>query len=269
MSLAPAQDDHSCPCLSLPRALCAVAQSAGFELDLKELCAAMGLSFTPLSVRGEPSTDKWRMYARDAFLIPAGRLFGMTIREIHPPEAAIGIADLPEFKQHFDASYRPLIERALEHDQAVLAWQGWPGAWALHWGVITDTCADGIGFAGWVPGAHGLEPADSALCSSEASPRRAIDTTALGARTTEARRIDVTLERPPVQVYVVESIVLCKPDPQELRDMAIAHARIVLENGLADRFDVATGPGAYDDWIDRLRTSNAKLPSYLLEIAEH
>ena len=69
-----------------------------------------------------------------------------------------------------------------------------------------------------------------------------------------------------MQVYVVESIAPSKPDPQELRDMAIAHASIVLGNGLADRFGVTTGPGAYDDWIDRLRTSDAKFPSYLLEI---
>ena len=252
MSSAAAQDEHACPCLSLPHALCAVARDAGLEVDFYDLCSAMGLSFTPASVRGEPSTDKWRMYARDAFLIPAGRLFGMTIREIHPPEAAQGIAELPEFEQHFDASYRPLIERALEHDQPVLAWQGWPGEWALHWGVITETCADGIGFAGWVPGTTALEPGTIAPCSSEASPHRATDTTASGSRSTEAKRPDVTLERPPVQVYVVESIAPCKPDPQELRDMAIAHARIVLGNGLADRFGVTTGPGAYADWIERL-----------------
>ncbi len=269
MSSAAAQDEHSRPCLSLPYALCAVARDAGLEVDLYDLCAAMGLSFMPTSVRGEPSADKWRMYARDAFLIPAGRLFGMTIREIHPPEAAQGIAELPEFEQHFDASYRPLIERALEHDQPVLAWQGWPGEWALHWGGITETCAAGIGFAGWLPGSTGVELDTSVPCSSETTPRRDTNTSAAGSRSTEARRPDVTLERPPVQVYVVESIASCQPDPQELRDMAIAHARIVLGNGLADRFGVTTGPGAYEAWIDRLRAIDAKLPSYLLGIPEN
>ncbi len=252
MSSAAAQDKHSCPCLSLPYALCAVAHTAGLNVDLYDLCAAMGLSFMPTSVRGEPSTDKWRMYARDAFLIPAGRLFGMTIREIHPPEAAQGIAELPEFKQHFDASYRPLIERALEHDQPVLAWQGWPGEWALHWGVITETCADGIGFAGWVPGTTGLEPGIEVPSSGESLSCRDRNTSASGSRSTEARRPDVKLERPPVQIYVVESIAPCKPDPQELQDMTIAHAGVVLGNGLADRFGVTTGPGAYDHWIERL-----------------
>ena len=60
------------------------------------------------------------------------------------------------------------------------------------------------------------------------------------------------LQRPPVQVYVVESIAPCQPDPQELHGMAIAHAGIVLGNGLADRFGVTTGATAYVDWIEQL-----------------
>ena len=93
----------------------------------------------------------------------------------------------------------------------------------------------------------------------------------------------ITLSRPTMSAYrtmrwattsgcsmkfVVESITPYKPDPQELRDMAIAHAGIVLGNGLADRFGVTTGPGAYDNWTERLRTSDAKLPSCLLEITD-
>lgn len=256
------------PCLSLPHALCAVARERDYEINLDDLCAAMGLSFAVTAVAEEPDNSKWVLYARDAFLIPAARLFGMTIRDMHPPEAAIGVAKSMEFSQHFDASYRPLILRALEHNQPVLAWQGWslspiahvhdpqavgfgprgpsssarkrPGANCcghtdMLWGVITSACKDGVGFRGSV-------------------------------HTSANDVAELTLHRPPVQLYVIESIVKTKPDTEELLDLAGDHARQVLDNALADRFGITTGPGAYDDWIDRLRARDAKLPLYLLEM---
>lgn len=256
------------PCLSLPHALCAVAHARGYEIDLDDLCAAMGLSFTVTAIPEEPDSSKWTLYARDAFLVPAARLFGMTIRDIHPPEAAIGVAKSVEFSQHFDASYRPIILRALEHNQPVLAWQGWPASPIAHvrdpegadfdsrtpsssagkrpeaiccghtdmlWGVITNPCEDGVGFRGTI----------------HASPDDAAE---------------LTLHRPPVQLYVIESIVQTKPDAEEVLAMARDHAKQVLDNALSDRFGVTTGPRAYDDWIERLRARDVKVPSYLLEI---
>ncbi len=211
--------------MSLTCALKAIAGQAGPDIDPDELNAAMGLSWMMSAVACEDDLASWPMYARDAFLIQAGRLFGMTIRDLHPPEAARGLSGLEEFKQHFDASYRPLILRALEHAQPVLAWQGWPGDRGLAWGVITNTCQGGIGLAG---------------CLS--NPQDVVGT----------GRRPVTLERPPVQLYVVEAITPTQPVPQELIGVALNHARQIFDNALQARFGVITGPAAYDAWIDRL-----------------
>ncbi|UCC31209.1 MAG: hypothetical protein JSU86_02815, partial [Phycisphaerales bacterium] len=131
-SAQPSQDGSggrpsSDPGMSLTFALQALAHDAGYEINLDDLNAALGLPWMTPAVPRERDLACWPMYARDAFLAEAGRLFGMNIRDIHPPEAARGLNGFPEFQQHFDASYRPLILKALEHNQAVLAWQGWPG----------------------------------------------------------------------------------------------------------------------------------------------
>jgi hypothetical protein len=174
--------------------------------------------------RDEPDVGRWSMYARDAFVMEAGRLFGMQIREIHPPEAARGLDTVAEFDQHFDASYRPLIHRGLEHNQPVLAWQGWPGDRGLSWGIIRDKCGQGVGFRGvtmW---------SDAEILSSTS----------------------LTLTRPPIQLYVVERITAIAPRDVELLDVALDHARTALGGGLGDRFGVITGPSAFDEWIARL-----------------
>ena len=218
------------PCLSLPQAVCAIARDAGYTIDCDTLCAAMGLSLMVPAVPDEPDLRNWPRYARDAFLVTAGRLFGMTIRAMHPPEAARGLSSSEEFRQHFDASYHPLVLRALEHDQPVLAWQGWPGEARLSWGVITDACDDGVGLAGRVCGCDAISATH-------------------------------VLERPPVQVYVVETTERRQPEPGELLEAFLAHSQTALSNALHTRFGVTTGPTAYDRWIDRLRDDEADGPT--------
>lgn len=217
--------------MSLTHALRAIARRSGSDIDFDVLNAALGLSWMATAVPYEDDLGSWQMYARDAFLIEAGGLFGMTIRDIHPPEAARGLSGLEEFEQHFAASYRPLILRALEHAQPVLAWQGWPGDRGLSWGIITNTCADGLGLAGCLP-----------------NPQDVIGT----------GRVPMTLVRPPVQLYVVEAITPTQPTPQELIEVVLDQARQIFDNGLQGRFGVITGPAAYDAWIDRLDTGDAE-----------
>ena len=210
--------------------MCDVALGAGFTIDSDALCAALGLSLMVPAVPDEPALGEWTSYARDAFLIPAGRLFGLTIRAMHPPEAARGLTAAGEFRQHFDASYRPLVLRALEHSQPVLAWQGWPGEARLAWGLITDACDEGVGLVGRAYGC--------------------------GAASTKQ-----VLKRPPVQLYVVETIERREPEAGELLEAFLAHGRIVLTNALCTRFGVTTGPDAYDQWIERLRAADAGDPA--------
>ena len=210
---------------SLTFALQAVARRAGCDVDLDDLHAVLGLSWMFCAVRDEDHPCRWPLYARDAFVIEAARQFGLTLRELHPPQAAHGLRLAPEFDQHFDASYRPIIFRALEHGQPVLAWQGWPGKAELLWGLIERTCQDGVGFRGRV-------------------------------HTSESRTEELLLEHPPVQLYVIETVAPTQPSPDDLWDAAQAHARLILENKLIERFGIETGPGAFDRWIEVLRTQN-------------
>ncbi len=217
------------PAMSLTFALQALAHDAGYKIDHDDLNAALGLSWMTTAVEGEGDLARWPMYARDAFLAETGRLFGMVIRDIHPPEAARGLSGLAEFQQHFDASYRPLILEALEHNQPVLAWQGWPGDRSMLWGIIKRSCDGGVGFAGVVGRPEAV--------SAPGDP--------------------VPLEGPPVQLYVVETITPAEPDPNELLEFALDHARRVLGNALEGRFGVVTGPAAFDAWIARLEDEEA------------
>ena len=198
------------PAFSLARVLRAVVCDASFNIEFNDLLAAMGLSWIVCTVPSEPNVADWCMYARDAFLIPAGRLFGLTIREIHPPQAARGLDRAAEFEQHFDASYRPLILRALEHGQPVLAWRGWPGGRRLWWGVMSSSCDEGIGFRGAVyPSAH----------SSAVAERH-------------------VLVSPPTQLYVLESSALRSPSKRELQALWVEQRRQVISGELDARFGI-------------------------------
>ena len=234
--------------MSLTCALRAIAEQGGCDIDFDELNAALGLSWLVSAVPSEDDLASWLMYARDAFLIEAGCLYGMTIRDLHPPEAARGLSGLQEFGQHFDASYRPLILRALEHAQPVLAWQGWPGDRGLSWGIITNTCEDGIGLAGCLPNPQDVVGTGRAVPGAAPQANGVGDGTSLPS---------VTLERPPVQLYVVEAMRPTQPDPQELIEVVLNHAQQILDNALEARFGVITGPAAYYAWIDRLDPPDA------------
>jgi len=138
------QDDVLSPQESLAYAVRAIARAAGFEIAHRKLIAALG--FDVGKVPSPAATSA--MFGRDARLIEAGIQFGIQIREVHPPEAARGLESAAEFDQHFDASYRPLILRALENNQGVLAWRGWAGERELSWGWILAACDEGFGFRG-------------------------------------------------------------------------------------------------------------------------
>lgn len=138
------RDDISKPEESLAFAVRAIARQAGLEIDHTKLVAALG--WETLAVPYPTATST--MFDRDARLIEAGKHFGMQIREVHPPEASRGLEAAAEFDQHFDASYRPLILRALENNQGVIAWRGWAGERELSWGWIRAACDEGVGFRG-------------------------------------------------------------------------------------------------------------------------
>lgn len=213
LTLDPQKDAAAAGLAPLAAALCAAARQRGAALPLDDVAAALARPFLVCALSHDSDVARWPAYAQDAFLIPAARLFGVTVREIHPPEAARGLERAQEFEQHFEHSYRPLVWRALEHDQPVLAWQGWAGDDPLAWGVITRTCEQGTGLAGTVLGA---------------SLRTAV------------------LERPAVQMYVLERVEPSSPGSTELFATVVEHARVALHNRFAERFAAVTGTAALD-----------------------
>lgn len=210
---------------SLPACLEAVLRGSGAAVDYRSLHAALGLPFWIAAPR-EPNSQRclgsWMSAGHDALLIEASRLFGMRLRELHPPEAAVGLEESPEFLQHFEASYRPLMELALEHGQAVLVRRGWPDDGGNLWGIVTARCDGNLGFAGLAPG-QGDNPEPLTL--------------------------------PPVQVYIVEGIRPRAVSPEELSRHVREAARRVQHNQLDPRFGIVTGPAAYDAWLARLSQS--------------
>lgn len=207
----------------MPRVVRLVAREAGYDVDHDDLLAALGLSLFACAVLDSPDVGDWSAYGRDAFLIEAARLFGMNIREIHPPEAAVGLRRSPEFRQHFDASYKPLIEHALAHEQPVLAWRGWVGPRDLTWSVIRRRDDSEIGFsaAAATPDAH----AEGEECS---------------------------FDYPPVQVYVVETVTPTSLGPLDRTPVALEHAYRLLSNEIGAGVGLVTGPAAYDAWTEHL-----------------
>ncbi len=214
---------------SLTLALRSVAHEVGHDIDSDDLQATLGLPLLVCAVPTEPRLSLWPTYARDVFLIEAARTFGIAIREVHPPEAARGLNHANEYRQHFDASYRPLIERALENSQTVLAWRGWPGDHEGMWGVITRRCDDGVGFAG-------------TIIASTSPP---------------VEKTGVTLTDPPLQLYVVETVIPTTPSDEEIVSLSLDHALRVLSNEPGGRFGVVMGPAAFDKWIARLKQSES------------
>ncbi len=221
MSLASIRidDDQDCP-ESLAWALHAICRWAGTEVPYDTLCALLGLSFLTTSTgRRDDSLAVWPAYGRDVLLAEAAERLGLRLRAAHPPDAARGLDHAPEFAQHFEASYQPIVRRALENDQPVLAWQGWPGARRLMWGVITELAEGGIGLAG---------------------------------TTSRSGRKPVSLVEPPVQLYVVEAAVRQVPDEGQWLGWATEAAHRVLCETPDRHWGIVIGPGAYDLWADRL-----------------
>jgi len=208
---------------SLPLSLMALQRWSGGNTQYRSINAVLGLSVRTTAVRGSSCLGWWSTHGCDRFLIEAAAMFGMRLRPVHPPAAAVGLADHGPFDQHFEASYAPLIRAALDHGQPVLAWCGWPDARASLWGIITTTCDDGIGFAGTTMWSHEQL---------------------------------VALIRPPIQLYIVEEIRPRHPDNAQLLRAAVSRFRAMLNDRQNDDSRILGGVAAYDEWLRRLTTED-------------
>ncbi|MFQ5491199.1 MAG: hypothetical protein ACE5GE_10790 [Phycisphaerae bacterium] len=205
---------------SLSLALHAVLAWAGLDRHYRAYSAALGHSFMTTATTGPKDCPAWwSTHGRDALLIEAANLFGMRLRPVHPPDAAVGLGESREFAQHFEASYLPIVLRALEHRQPVLAWQGWPEPRHRLWGVITQTAHEGVSLAG---------------------------------TTMWSKSHIVTLQSPPVQLYVVEEVQPRRLDHPTLMRACVTAGVKALTGDLKVSKDVVMGDKAYALWIDRL-----------------
>jgi hypothetical protein len=207
-------------CESLALSLRAVAATQRVDLDYDDLCAVLGLSFTAAATVVEPSPGWWTTYGRDAFLESAAKLFGFQVRDLHPPDVAVDMLSAEEFAQHWELSYRPLIEGALENRQPVLAWQGWPDYRWPFWGVITGKMQDDfVGTTLWANGQR------------------------------------LTLTQPALQCYVVEQGEPFAPPAMMVLRAAVTHAneymnRAPFSSQIPGQLEpkIVTGPAAFDAW---------------------
>ena len=228
------------PWCSLANALRLILHRNGCDADIDDLHAALADPWSFCAAPSDADPARWPLYARDRHLVAVGQLFGLTIRPIHPPEAAKGLSDAEEFRQHFDASYRPLILRALEHDQPVLAWRGWPGRWDAVWGIIRKSCSGQVGFSGSI--------------TAEGSP------TLRGDGPNKSGEGDtVELMSPPTQIYVVERVQARKPHPNVLLRATLDHAADALTDGPVEAFGVVAGRSAWDLWLETLGRIESEL----------
>jgi hypothetical protein len=210
---------------SLGAAIDVIARSAGVTIDADALSATMGWPWLICAGADDTCPRNWHRLARDAFFIEAGRALGLTLRELHPHRAARGLDALPEFAQHFDASYKPLILRALEHDQPVI--------------ISTPDST-----------APGNAPTWRAILSAETRNADAFNQITTHA---SSATIPSPTPGPPTQVYVVECASATGADFDRLLSVTLDHARRALAGEADNGFGVVTGPRACDGWIRLLR----------------
>ncbi len=208
---------------SLAVTLRAVLSAGHAEIDYDDLCVALGTAFAAVSVDDGSAPGRWMTFGRDLFLVAAAGLYGLRLRDLHPPDVGLDMTAAEEFPQHYELSYLPLIEEALRHDQPVIAWQGWPGEARGDWGVITASGPAGL--EGVAPGCGGRS---------------------------------LVMTGPAMQCYVAEELDPVEPEPWQIMRMAVRHAdvfmnRAPLTASTSLRPNIRTGPAAFDAWQDWLR----------------
>jgi len=207
---------------SLTLSICRVLKRAGGRADYLDVNAALGISWLFAACPAAESVASWTYLVRDWRIDNAAELFGIRLRELHRPDAMIGLESSREYRQHFLDSYRPLIAGAVRNGQPVLACRGWSGERAPCWGVITEACDGWMGLAGFVGDA---------------------DTT-------------VVLTGPAVQCYVIERVEPVTSDSATLLEHGLAAARDALGGAIDLPGESVVGDRAYALWRERLQAES-------------
>ncbi len=206
-------------CEALVLSLQAVLRAYGRDVEYDELAAVTGAAFMSTWAPDVPDPSWWPVFGRDAFLKASAQAYGLSLRELHPPAAVPRPVAPREFDLHFRDSYQPFIRTAIDRDEPVIAWMGWPKPHEMLWGVITD-----------------IDPT-SARCIG---------------RSCGQPDECVTLSGPPVHVYLVQEYAETEPTPADLLGAALDRAALVLNNRLDPGYGVTSGPAALEHWRDTL-----------------
>ena len=201
---------------SIVLVLQAALEAYGARLGDEELAAMTGVAFMFTCASDVPDPYRWPRFGKHAFLEPAARAYGLSLRPLHPPEAAPLPVTPPEFAAHFQDSYLPFIKDAIRRDEPVLAWMGWPRPYEEDWGII-------IAFDEATNRCFGFPPA----CIPPPP-----------------------LEGAPVQVYLVQDYVPAGPSTKERLALVLGRAALILNNRLDPSYGVTTGPQAMLSWRD-------------------
>lgn len=199
---------------SLRAALAGVLAAWGRDVDDAVLSVALGDAFMLTHAAAAERSSQWNIYGRHAFLAEAARDLGVSLYDLHPPDAAPLPTPPPEFATHFRDSYAPFVAAAIERDEPCLAWMGWPPPTEDAWGVVTGMLEGG----------------------------RCVGRTMYGGE--EA----VEMIGPPVLVYVVEEVRPSVLDVRNLVGRVLTRAAAVLNNRLDASYRVTSGVASLEAW---------------------
>lgn len=208
---------------SLTLAVEAIFRAYEHPVSRVDIAATLGNLFMTTYAAEAPADRTWNTLGLHAFLEPAARVFGLDLRDLHPPEAAPPPPVPHEFDLHFRDSYLPFVAASLTRDEPVLAWAGWPPPNQEIWGIISA-----IDNASSTPAGHTMY--------SQGRP--------------------VPLLGSPTQAYTIQELRPLQPAPRELLSLVLNHAADVLNNQLPSKFGARTGAAALIAWKDAITTTN-------------
>ncbi len=213
---------------NLAECLVKLAESGGTEIDRDAVLTALGVGFGFFFTQSPDEDFPVLAECHDFALPDAAALFGVRLRAMHPPRARHGLSDSAEFTDHFEDSYVPLIHRALENGQRVLAFRGWQSEVPATWGIVDRYEGDNNVLWGTVPN----------------HPE------------------SVQLNQPALQCYVVEELQSAKPSAIDVLSRGAKTSAMLRERGLQMYPGLLLARTAFDQLIQKSEVLQDAFPPH-------
>lgn len=216
--------------VSLATSLAECCRRAGANADADDLCLMLGLPFLFAADAERGASERIGDVGQDIAVGVVANALEMTLRAVHPPEAAVGVWRAPEFAQHFEASYKPIVLRALENGQCAVALGMWSGVSEPAWAVVEGASARGFGLVGELE----VACVDSMRASRE-----------------------VVLESPTIQVHVLERAGEVRLTGDSVINATMESVRLLMDQAVGERYGLTLAEGALQVWGEVLRADRA------------